>query len=34
VVVEGIQKAKEGTAVNPKPFEAPAKAEPRGTEAQ
>ena len=34
VVVEGIQKVKEGTAVNPKPFEAPAKIEPAGTKAQ
>jgi hypothetical protein len=33
-VVEGIQKAKEGTVVNPKPFEAPAKAEPLDTKAQ
>src|SRR5205809_1236105 len=34
VVVEGIQKVKEGTAVNPKPFEAAAKGEPPGTKTQ
>jgi membrane fusion protein (multidrug efflux system) len=30
VVVEGIQKVKEGTAVNPKPFEPAAKPETPG----
>src|SRR6058998_979991 len=34
VVVEGIQKVKEGAAVNPQPFKAPAKLEPPSTTAQ
>ncbi len=34
VVVEGIQKVKEGATVTPKPFEAVAKGEPPGTKTQ
>ena len=34
VVVEGIQKVKEGATVTPKPFEAAAKGEPPGTKTQ